>query len=500
MDSARIKRKTEFYKEKTSILLLKVAQKDKLNLKILKNLKLSAGRVLKINDWDKCKKPDGLEINLSGFVFYDVIFFEEFADMKASISLLSQLNRQNKIFRVNRKIAEWYSRINENPNLLGNENLGYYDFEKLDGIKYLKGAQIYLLHISPSIVILSISVDVNDKCRNEFKSIISSEPLPLFNITTINFMKDFIGWQSQPGIYRRNFEINSLVSLVQSEMKFVRQKYLNFGNYYDLSFPSLQIYSIKNSLESLIKNKNEKSYYKFLESFGFRIGYSFNDQNENWFLISKNEIANNSFSYIVICSAEDYKKTEQSSYANMQIAFNDYANEFSGILALNSYLSIINKKIMLVRNDINPLLLKNHWFFSKIKRGFSILNLVTNLDYKLERISKEIENLRFVFHSFTDIDNIKMTSLKKEYIFKDELINGYNYLLKENKNYLEFIKTSFRDFISFRTMFFNYKIQFRVFWLTVLVIIISILVLIPERARNDFFLEIFNTLKNFLLQ
>lgn len=496
MNKERIKRKLEFYNESFSIKLLKLSQRNLFKIKILQNLKISAGRFFEPNQWDICRKPDELDMNIDGFVFYDIVFFEEFVKMKNSLSKLSQLCGDDKFLKINKKLDEWHFKINENPAILGNNNLGYYDFSGFSRIKYLKGAQIYLLHISPSIVVLSISVNVNEHFKEKFEKLISSEPLPFFKITKIDIGQGFIGWERRPGLYRRRIQINELVYLIQSEIKYIRKKYLTFGNYNDISFPSLQVFSTQNSLELLVKKEKEKTFYKFFDSIGFDLSRAYYDMNEKWFLISKNKISTYPFDHIVVCSEADYKKSDQSSYAMMLAIFNDYSNELSSILALNSYLSILRQKIMQIRNYVNPILLKKWIVSTRIKKSFRIRNMITNLDYKLERIFKEIDEPTNVFHLFTDLDNIKRKVLEKEYYFKQELLSGYNYLINENKNYLDFIKSSFNDFISFRTMHYNYKIQSKIFWLTVLIIIVSVILLFPEKDRIEFFSRIINYVRN----
>lgn len=206
---------------------------------------------------------------------------------------------------------------------------------------------------------------------------------------------------------------------------------------------------------------------------------------KKWFFISRNEGAKHILDYIVILSEEEFKRTKESSYSSIKTNFNDYVNELSGILALNLYLKLMQKRIMAIRNNVNPMLLKKHIFFNNLNKGFKIFNSISYFGFSLERITKEIDNIKFLFHHFADLENIKTKIRDKDYLLSDELINRYNYLLKENSDYLGLIKSNFQDFISFKTLRYNYKMQFRIFWLTVCIILLSVILLIPEDIRTN---------------
>lgn len=484
----------EYYQDWFSVFILKVSKKIPLNFPLLNSLKRESEFLLKIPDYEICRKPEDMTITMSDMVYYDIIFYEDFLHLKNSILFLSKLCG-DRLLGIPKILEKWPEELNERPGQLGDYNLGYFDFSKIKNIKYLNTAHLFLLHISPSISILTAQVKVSNKFIEEFQNIITTESLPLIKITKFNFRTGFIGWERKLNFQRRKLKLNKLLDLANSEMFYLRKKCLNFGNYQDISYPIIHVFVLKSSLDLLLENPENKPHHRFLESLGLDMIYNYYDRNERWFFLGNNKRSELTQNYFIITSEDDYKKRKDASHSSPSATLNYYINEFGGMMALNAYLEMMRNKIFWMRNYINPIILKKNIFFSRLKKAYWILSEINSLQFKFERIIKEIKNHEETFLPFIGIGNIKTIFRGKEYFLKADLINSFKYLLSECKNYLDFIKISFKDYITFRTLNYNHKIQSRIFWLTAGIIFLTIVLLFPEKWRLEFFQEIFKWIK-----
>jgi len=480
-----------------SIYLLKLSSKMSFDLEIVNRLRLDSKYILKENDWFNCKKPTELTLKLSRIIFFDVVFYEDFAKMKESLIVANKLLNKKGFRDIEERLNEWSFKNSEAYAYRGNQNLGYFKLSQLPNIKYINGAHIYLNFLSPSIVTISLEIDVTDTFQNKIQDLFNSEPLPYFKFTQFSLLHGFTGYQSRPGFYRRQDELNSFIKLIEKEMIYFRKNHLNFGHYSDLSFPLIKTYLTPHSINFILNKYKSQNYEHFFESLGFDFQYSFSNIKEDWLLFGADRTSKNSVSYLVLASETDHKKLAHSKTFSPTSLLSHFANELSNILTINSYLYLIQSKILEFRKFIIPFILKKGSFIG-LPRGITFLNYITSVDFKLERISKEITKEDLLNNMFTDIDNYVLQLRKGPLKLKTELVDRFTYLMDENKSYLSFFKSSFRDSISFQSLNYNHRIQSRMFWLTIFIIILSIILLIPESVRIQFYDQIKQYLINLL--
>lgn len=461
------------------------------------------------------KYPQNSLFEVTNIGFSDIFFPEDFPKLKNGIHQLTisypgYINDEEKI-------KNWFEEIqNSETGAFNSIFAGSFSFKdtNVKSLNLLSTADIHLVYVHPSFIILSIVVQPSNIFKQKYNGIIRD---------TSHSQLEFLGFSWKSGITRytehspktvMETELDELFmsinrSIINLFGKFFKSGLSRFG-----ALPSIEIIETDISLREIPKKdiyalKNRFPELLSIYNFLFSIGYPPNNipipiysecdwwhiyelhRNQDYFARSK--------SYQMLISTSDYNKSEskaENTYLDSYFpSISGKLNRILCFLALENFYHNFEDLIIDIKSYLDPSFYrqkKGDIFQVKLKNSIERVIAINNLYYQQERVWTSVNEEILYNYFFKEIEDIlglynnKSITLSEE--FKYRITNKRNFCKEE----LSFIRTSYEEMLTYQSVDANYRLQKSTYLLSIAVFVFTIITVIPEKVRERIILFLMN--------
>lgn len=199
------------------------------------------GKEQQPKDYDTTRIPDDLEFGLFEIAYFELFFVEDFAKLQLGLnSLLDRygfgVSPQNK-----KDIEEFFHSATSDYSSGGRMNIGFLNFksEKMASpySQYFKGVQLQLLHLSPSAMILVVSVRPSAAVQKRISRLVATDAKERKIITRFSLRRGITGSQGIPASMVRQEELEDI--LVELKKKVTQLLKDSVGGIFVTTYPPL---------------------------------------------------------------------------------------------------------------------------------------------------------------------------------------------------------------------------------------------------------------------
>lgn len=494
----------------TEILLKAIDGKDEiLGRKLPKNLIRFRDHCLWYRDREPTKCPEELEIKVLNVAYCDLFFVEDFGHVKEGIE---RLNKEygSKIFRVKEEEVETWFRNAEACSMghAASHRFGYFHLQKKHSLCKLVGDIFFeTKQFAPSVIALTIIVYPTEEFHNQFQRIIGTNSYPIVQ-SIYKFRYGLIESSIRPATVKKMLEVDHLFSEMNREIIKLLKKYIGVGLCQYGLLPSVELLTVNQPLSFFSQNREDikdDSIMRrgFWTGMGLDVYSSLVYTGESFKLYRVDRTSSDKIeTYQIIQSFPDFKFRINGEETESEIShhFEYLLPEICAIVAMKQFSHNLESEIVSLRNKITP------YLSDQTRRGVNIINLrravsklanISGLLFQQQRLISET-NDKFVKHILTyDLKGItrQQNSEKDTAEFYDDMLRSIERKNNFLKSQLDILKTSFQDLVSYKSLRANYTIQILLFILTLITVILTIALLIPETKRNQLLRYFFDLLR-----
>lgn len=492
---------SEYFKAIISNKLLKLFLRlPNYNLNFIKNLKSEAEFYFDQSRIYPTKCPDDLNIKLSRIAFSDLFFDEEFDGLERGLlKLISDCKLRISITDPKR-ITEFFKNTrNRAFNLASNQYL-YLNLGQINNIELCNMAYVKISHFSPSLISLSISIKPSEKFNSIFNSLIKTNAVADTFISRIDLKRGVIwgGWKTS--VSKRQKEIDSLILTVNKEVVKIFRKYFKCGLSKYGPLPFVEVFTINESIDYFKEDDNTKEdnilKRDFLRSLGMNLDKRLSYKND-WISINFLDRERNYklTSYQALLSIKDYysvnKKNKDNDPDRLNYRFKYALLDLLTLLSMIHFFKYIEKKIIITKNIISPILrsqIRSKIKIGSLKKGLKKLTYINGLIYQQNLVKDGIKEKISKYFISNEIPKL----LRDNNNLSDELFSYADKIYEYNNQFLSKLKENMNNLLAFKSTSINHTIQVMLILLAVLTLII---VFIPIEIRNKIFNFISSILK-----
>ncbi|MFN0157090.1 MAG: hypothetical protein ACKVRP_03340 [Bacteroidota bacterium] len=478
-----------------------------------------ARSIVKFNDqehpWDETACPEGIDVQILALSFSDLIQLEEFDKLEVGTKKLLSSYRSKFPPWEEKKTQEWFREVRRRTFGSASSTGGYLDFRGMGSqspIAEASYAHFRLYHFAPSLISLCLTIHPSDEFQKMFRSLIETNARPRPSIGRFSLRRGIQEWSYGSAVSVRMEEIDKLfMDINKHVVKFLRQN-LGVGLSRFGPLPFVPVFRTNESLSIFpIKwNEEDKQNPKLRSSFWHSLSLNPFDQYRTYsggsFHINMVERAKNNHSqYNVLISEPDYRETRKLGDTDdvnheMFSFFRFFLENLSSLIALGHLMKRFEIEIIKLRDILAPALSGQRLGRigpKSLRTGFKRLATANGLNYSQTRVISEIgEN--FV-RRLLRMDLAGVIRRGSENDKKDEFVDGLVWRIESastfNKAQLDILKKSFEEMIAYRASRVNVRIQIWMTVLTILMLVLTFVLLIPETKRNIIVEELFRFLQ-----
>ena len=486
--------------------------------KLIKSLKPLVEQ-LHDDKFDRISCPQNLEVKFNNICFADLFFPEEFTCLQKGLNTLFSKHTSPSIrFKDDKnRLNQWFDNIkNSNSETFGIINGGWliFDHKKDRSLKLIDSAQINLLHIRSSFIILTISITPSKEFRRKFDSIVRATPQRQKEILGFSLRYGVTNWSFTASFATREAELENIFLEINKTVVNLFRRTFDAGLSKFAPLPSIEVISINSPLKELSDNiilsrssGDLRACWNFFRSLGYPSNSSKIYRSHNWwniYEVHRSQVFyQSSQCYQILMSTIDYKKENNLVNENNDTAyFNlDYFEDILFILALDHFYDVLKNLIIDLKTDLEPILsnqVKGEIKLKTLKTGISKISVLNGLYFQQSRLWGGI-NEKWVWDYVFD----KAKYLRRKtnnHGDSENLLNDIKYRITQKKKFcdkqLNLLKLSYEQLLSYKATETNLSLQQATFWLSIVVAFLTFTTLLPEDIRKNLwslFLKFINT-------
>jgi hypothetical protein len=350
---------------------------------------------------------------------------------------------------------------------------------------FVKLIEVGFYRIIPSYYILTFNAILKESVSDDLLNHIQRK-----YFSEINF-NNVIPWKLRTSGYNSNPVINVMVekfSEWQKDLKrdvehciskFFKTSYIS-GSNTGFDTTAIELYTIENDKYF---NSNVKEWYDhhdYLRYYNIPFNYPLTFKNDMYVIIFpeyEKKIRNN---FKIIASRNDIEKDSKNYNEGKLFNFTDYINpliqDITFIFApFNTFKSL--------QNDVEDIRYK---LLTEITKGkklkiTNLLNLMSSIE-RISQLNKRIDfeisdNKKWFLEITEDVQDVSMFHLSiksgkslQEFLSKE--IEAHHKFLEKN---IKLVQDSFKEFLNYTNINIAYKLQKKMFWLTIIIMIATLL-------------------------
>lgn len=441
--------------------------------------------------------PKDLQVGLFSIAYIDSYFVEDFEKLEYGLEKVVTKFSDSFYIPIDfNKIKEWLMECSLKSYAHGTYNVGWFSLSentKKDFNYYFDSFQIHLSHFSPSIISLIMIVKPSQKLRSTFTEMISSNAKQELNIKKISLKHGITSCSLMPGGMVREIEIDEFfLDANKYVVKFLR-KYVGAGLAPKGPLKNIEVLKLKQSLKIISQNDIcQKNFFNTLGKMFYHLPYY-----TDWYQLYqiKRSKHYNFDNYQALLSETDYIaniKEEKLEDIEDKIYhhFTFILTELGTLLSLESMLDDLNKTVINLRNKLTKHILdrsviklsKNSVIKDSLQ--FALLN---ETHFKYQRIYNELDKdfiKRFFSRDTKDLNRDKYKDDGKVH-FTEDIFMMIDKKTKFIENQIQYLKTSYSDYIHLRFTKSNYNFQLILIILTIVLAVLTSLLVIQENTINS---------------
>lgn len=473
------KKKIEF----THWFAAKLSNSKGCDWRLFRSLRSYAKRREEILDETAC--PQDIQIELFSIAYTDSYFLEDFQKLGEGLEriLAKFKSPYNQLTNANKWLSECSFRSFGSAWL----NVGYFPLNASNQDEfnsYFDGFQIQLTHFSPSIMFLTIATKPSAKLKTAFAEILSTNAKQEMSVKKITRKHGVTAINFTPERMVREIEIDEFfLDINRYIVRFLR-KYIGAGLAEKGPLRTVEILKLKQSLDTLPDTRNHRNFFDALGKKSYELPYC-----TGWYQLYKvNRSKHYDFgNYQALLSETDYTQTREVPAGDisrdMYSNFSNVLIDVATLVSTKAMLDDLNKAILELRNRLTKRILNR---MRSIKRDFRQFALLNETYFKYQRIYNEMDK-NFVKHFFSqETKDLKRDDRKgqNKIDFIDDIIAYIGQKTTFIENQVQYLKTSYSDYINLRFTKSNYRLQFYLVLLTVVLAVLTLLLVFQENTLD----------------
>ncbi len=456
--------------------------------------------------------PENSEIEFLYFRLIELFTVEDFDKLQQGVlKLFPQLSETNSY----RNFTTRFSKQSETIQISSWQKLGYIykDIEKrfigpdiyqeLPNLpNEVKFITVEVRHFLPSLIAVVFDVHLTEEASHKLNSLQRQFYFPETRFKNLIPWKSWRGYSTTRSETLQKRELLNWVKNLQSEVEkciepYIKGYFMPRGKRKTARLPSIEVFSLK----GCPKTKRSfdvwmKKAYRWLESYA--INFNFNSyRNESLFFILRNEdeFWSTPANRLIILWERLVKTVSTDGFGDDEksaIIHNTQEIILEALvpcISILEFLKSIQKRIERLRKITFTKMISKKRLGSHINHYSEILQASMLLD----RIALEFEQQKKLIQQQTeDLGNLTLFRFGKPQKINnlsDDFINEIEFKINLLDKYLSNLRTAFSDFVSIRNTKVTYRLQWIVFWLSVIATIATIISAIASWSAIKQFLQ-----------
>lgn len=363
----------------------------------------------------------------------------------------------------------------------------------------VRSIEIELFRFLPSLYVITFDIELERSVTEDFKSIINQHHLPK------TVFKSVLPWRMWKSGYSRTFVdsviLNKLSTLIynlrlsiEKQIRPYFQGYFSSSlRHYEIRLPCMELFLLKtekNNLDALVA---DEKYQRWFYTIGFD-SIDFRSYKDESYLLITPKAEDNFISTFKIFALGDsiLSKIDVSQYDGDERSAISFHFEEKKHAIVKGYTFLYLFMILRTNLENNRLRILRHTN-SKFR---SSLKKVIKLSASLQSTANFFDTIRREFHDnknwvLGELNALSSNVRKRlnqgsEITMKDNLSESIDYQIAFLANHVKEIKNSFDEHLSIRNMEVMFILQRRIFWLTLVVTVATLLTIIKSNEIKDF--------------
>ena len=429
-----------------------------------------------------CKLSNGEEITLRSVLIYEIFTIEYFSDLNKGLSLLYERTQKYSSSELNFKqffktdINTISSCTSVRLPVISNSNKKYKDYlfhenAKFDLPEEIMFIDMNLTKIMPSMIILKMNVHLSEipsKDINKILNTFHNEEEEIINEVKIDDYRAR-SWSFRTPERIKTIEIKKVVSEIKNNVisfiqNYIKGIFIEFSDNKWNAIPSINIYSLNMPDEY---DKMKDWFYNnfiFLNCMNISANLYLTYYSKNYIFCRESSENHYFFNYAILISE---KNQDDEDHVNRRFGIISHYTDFKRIVIerwLQIQEQIVGKNNKSISDDFKYL--ENNDIRSIIENRKKTSKDV----YQFERFRIEYKNCRY----FSNLDNY-ISIEKKDYMLGDMLNKSIDQYITDINSIIDNINKHSNYILNIKNIEYNKKISSRMFWISVLVIILGIL-------------------------
>lgn len=474
-------------------------------------------RHLRPSKGDLVEMPSGLEITLAKIGFSDLFFPEEFVKLQYGLNrMLSDYPSPLGSYDKN-QLNEWFSSVQNSEYKAATINVGFLLFNNKGSAlsKSFQSANIQLKYIAPSYICLSALFKPSEKLTQKFNTLLKTIPCPQSEISGFGLRRGITSIKTTPALRTRKAELEKLFLEINKDVVLLFRQNLGVGLSQFGPLPCVEILSTNISLKEIPEDRYPQKASEALkaccslwESLGYPFELSLIYSKADWwklYEVRRSELFyQKSYSYQILVSLVDYEKPNynQESHYSIEREVSYTTHGFLQPLALRHFYKVLESRILDLRTDLAPSLsnqTKGTINVRRLKSGISKMIKLNGLYFQHLRLStaaKEKTSLNYLYRGVEAISRIKYHE-DDSGLLRNDFKYSIDQARRNCEEQLNLLRLSYEQVLSYKTTISNYRIQQATFLLSIVVAILTVITIIPEKSRIGLIIDIWTWLNNF---
>jgi len=447
--------------------------------------------------------PENIDVDLFSIAYVDSYFLEEFEQLEYGLAnIISKYGSSIGYFKDYYRVREWILECSSKSYGHGTTNVGWLSLKSEHKKEFnflFDSFQIHLSHFSPSIITLILIIKPSSLFKEKFQKIITSDAKQELNIKRISLKSGITSISFMPENMVREVEIDEFFLEANKYVVQFLRKNIGVGLAMNGPLKNIEVLKLKQSLkifpESTRYDRKEfKIYEDFFKTLGklfYHLPYFTDWYNLYYINRSKHYAANN---MQALLSEEDYKpkineNKREDIDSEMFMHFTYILTGIGTLLSIEFLLDDLNTSVLNLRNKLTKHMLNKritNIFTNSIRKNTMQYSQMNETHFKYQRIYNELDKellKSFFSQEIEDLNRKKYKEEGKEH-FTVDIINSIERKTTFIEKQIQFLKSSYSDFIHLRFTKSNYNFQFVLVLLTIILTVLTILLVLQEETIN----------------
>jgi hypothetical protein len=478
--------------------------------------RLQSAREMQIKDAEEClkntKKPEGNDLAFHGLNLYEVYLLEDFNRLRKEFDRIYTYSSKRS-FHTERYISQYNDFIDRSLKGFfhgGWSNLGivvpegdprkYYGATRIEGFpEEIELVAIELFQILPSVIIVKFDVKFRNEVINKLDSLIDNRCYGKTIFSSI------FPWRYG---YRHNSADSEKTAIIRNyfiSLQIIAENFLRgyFKGYF-LSqakkivkpvCPAVGIFSISDLpiAEEELDTKMKKEHW-FWNTVGFTWYDKFNifKSGEMFFFACSYSLDRASYPFRILIKKKNLKINGFGDIENaIDYEVSDFLRGYVHPIVLLELFKRILNQVNAFRITIGKRIFSKSILRPRLSRLLKLDQIVTEERFIFNRLLSDYNHIKSFGHLGYDVtpaaslkDN-SFPSIESKKLF-DSLLKEIDIYISLTKEQYDTLNTGFKDYLSVKNLQVSYKLQSRIFWLTILLLFIGIVQLFPEVKQHIF--------------